>query len=329
MITQEPYNDPLIRLDQRRLTCSKGEIHAVACIKDEYLRLPYFLQHHRKMGVDRFFIIDNGSTDGSRDYVLDQPDCHVLSCAGNHFQSNVTPPLWCNAVRNTYCEGHWCVSLDADELLAFPHDENVSLQALCEFLDGRGEDAVETLMLDMYAEGPVRQFKYKRGDHFLKHFPYFDPALGYETPIEGQNPPVLTFSRFRERAFWSGEHKRQQLPCITKVGLVKWRHGMNYGVAQHVLTSGKFSGVRGLLLHFKFFPGFFDTSTRDIENNKNFREKTLSEREAYIDAMRRNPNLTLMTETSTPYLDAQQLVSMQWMKSTPEFEAFAAKQSHR
>lgn len=320
-------NDPLVRQDGNSLVCRRDEIHAVACIKNEYLRLPFFLQHHRELGVDRFFFIDNGSTDGSQEYVLSQPDCHLFACAGNFFRSNVKPPLWCNAIRNTYCVGHWCVSLDADELLFYPHIEKMKLPSLCAFMDSRGEDALETLMLDMYGQEPLTSATYARGESFLNNYSYFDPELGIETPIEGENPPVLTFSKFRTRAFWTGEYKRQQPPCITKVGLAKWRHGMNYGVSQHVLTKGVFSGVRGVLLHFKFFPGFLNASSADVEANRNVREKSLSERQAYLEAVRRNPQMTLHHEGSARYENSRQLVSMGWMRTTPEFEIFAAKQS--
>jgi Glycosyl transferase family 2 len=44
-----------------------NQIVAVIKQRTEALRLPYLLTYYRGIGVDRFLVIDNGSTDGSRD----------------------------------------------------------------------------------------------------------------------------------------------------------------------------------------------------------------------------------------------------------------------
>ena len=46
--------------------------------RDECLRLPAFLAHHRSLGIGRFVIIDNGSRDGSVDVLLGEPDVDVF-----------------------------------------------------------------------------------------------------------------------------------------------------------------------------------------------------------------------------------------------------------
>ena len=39
--------------------------------RNEKIRLPYFLDYYRKMGVGHFFFVDNDSDDGSLDYLRD------------------------------------------------------------------------------------------------------------------------------------------------------------------------------------------------------------------------------------------------------------------
>ena len=53
------------RIDTRRLTISPDEHLCVACVRNEALRLPYFLEYHRRLGIDRFLIVDNASEDGT------------------------------------------------------------------------------------------------------------------------------------------------------------------------------------------------------------------------------------------------------------------------
>ena len=52
-------------LGSRNLIPERKEIRLFAIMRNESLRLPYFLEYYKNLGVDRFFLIDNNSTDGS------------------------------------------------------------------------------------------------------------------------------------------------------------------------------------------------------------------------------------------------------------------------
>ena len=43
-----------------------GDILAFVTLRNERVRLPYFLEYYRRIGVGHFLIVDNGSDDGSR-----------------------------------------------------------------------------------------------------------------------------------------------------------------------------------------------------------------------------------------------------------------------
>ena len=45
--------------------------------RNEKVRLPFFLDYYRDMGVSHFFFVDNDSTDGSVEYLSQQPDVSV------------------------------------------------------------------------------------------------------------------------------------------------------------------------------------------------------------------------------------------------------------
>ena len=67
----------LERLDDRPIPPAAGEIRLFTRIRNEHLRLPWLFDFYRGQGVDRFFVVDNGSDDGSRDYLLGRPDTHL------------------------------------------------------------------------------------------------------------------------------------------------------------------------------------------------------------------------------------------------------------
>jgi len=73
-----------------------GEIRAFARCRDERLRLPAFLRHYRALGVNRFFIVDNGSSDGTVDWYTFSgfrryhSECHV--CHGPDGEGSTYAP---------------------------------------------------------------------------------------------------------------------------------------------------------------------------------------------------------------------------------------------
>jgi hypothetical protein len=73
----------LVRTDHRSVNNNRTEIRAFMTVRDEKLRLPHSLDHHRKLGVSRFFVIDNGSTE----FLLAQSDCHVFLTRESYAES--------------------------------------------------------------------------------------------------------------------------------------------------------------------------------------------------------------------------------------------------
>jgi len=95
-------------------------------VRDEMLRLRQKLAHHRSIGVRRFLVVDNGSTDGSREFLLAQPDCHVFlrrnSCADSRYGLE-----WQQTLLDEYGTNHWCLIVDADEWFIYPGYERKPL----------------------------------------------------------------------------------------------------------------------------------------------------------------------------------------------------------
>ena len=71
----------LERIDSHPIYDSPDEIRAFMTVRNEALRLPSTLRHHREFGVHRFFVVDNGSTDGTLDLLAKEPDVHVFTTA--------------------------------------------------------------------------------------------------------------------------------------------------------------------------------------------------------------------------------------------------------
>ena len=147
-----------------------GEIRAFARCRNERLRLPAFLRHYRALGVNRFFIVDNGSSDGTVDYLTEQPDVHLFQTSNRYGQAG-SGIEWMNALLTRFGTGMWCVTVDIDELLVYPGSEQVPLRTLTNYLDQRGVEALACMMLDMYPDRPLNATAYVAGDDPLAAAP--------------------------------------------------------------------------------------------------------------------------------------------------------------
>ena len=122
----------LLRLDNRPIGDDRDEIRAFMTVRDEMLRLPQNLNHHRSIGVTRFFVVDNGSTDGSREFLLAQPDCHLFLTHNSYAESRYGLE-WQHAVLDEYGTNHWCLIIDADEWFIYPGYERKPLPDLAAY----------------------------------------------------------------------------------------------------------------------------------------------------------------------------------------------------
>ncbi|MFX8828798.1 glycosyltransferase family 2 protein, partial [Acinetobacter baumannii] len=91
---------------QKPVSDNKAEIRLFGVVRNENLRLPAFLDHYRKLGVSRFFFVSNASTDGTNEFLLAQPDCHVFHTAGSY--AKVKAGLgWLNPLITEFGTDHW------------------------------------------------------------------------------------------------------------------------------------------------------------------------------------------------------------------------------
>jgi glycosyltransferase involved in cell wall biosynthesis len=125
-------------------------------VRDEMLRLRQNLAHHRSIGVRRFFVVDNGSTDGSGEFLLAQPDCHVFLTRNSYADSHYGLE-WQQTLLDEYGTNHWCLVVDADEWFIYPGYERKPLPDLAAYLDRYDAQGIFSFLLDMYGPGTIAE----------------------------------------------------------------------------------------------------------------------------------------------------------------------------
>jgi glycosyltransferase involved in cell wall biosynthesis len=164
----------------------QSAITAIAVVRDEALRLPFFLSYYEKMGIERFIILDHGSTDDTAGIVDEHRKSIRVPVSGNFIYKTA----WISALLEACCTDRWCLVLDADEFLIYPRMRDVPLAGLVRYLEENGYDALQCQLLDMFPESNVGDADYRRGQNPLEVAPYFDRNLSTRVEAFGVAPDL-------------------------------------------------------------------------------------------------------------------------------------------
>jgi glycosyltransferase involved in cell wall biosynthesis len=284
----------LRRVLDRRASLDRNAILAVMTVRNEMLRLPYFLDHHRRLGIDHFLIVDNASDDGTAAYLAAQPDVSLWSTPYSYRLSRFGVD-WTTWLQNRYAHGHWCLTLDADELFIYPYWETRDLRALTGWLDQLGQHALPAMMLDLYPEGPLAEASYQPGQDPTEVLAWFD-AGNYGIKRQELLGNLWIQGGVRGRVFFSADPRRA--PTLNKTPLVKWHRSYAYVNSTHQILPGtlnQYFGIdgaevtSGILLHTKFLPNIVAKSAEEKVRKEHFNSSAMYD--DYYDGLIGNPQL--------------------------------------
>jgi hypothetical protein len=291
-----------------------GDVMCCTVVQNEAQRLPFFLTYYRERGIAKFFFIDNDSTDGTLAFLLEQPDVYVWHSPLSFRRANYGS-AWFEVLLRRYGQQHWWLMVDADELFVYPACETKTLPQLSCELERRGKKAFNAVLLDMYADVPVRDTTYCAGQSFLDACPFFDRAFYHRQFAEAG--PFRNQTGFRggarERVF-GGETF-----YLSKVPLLFYEPGVLLAGGQHWTNHPKsvIAGARGALLHFKFFSTFHAHVAQEVAHRQHAREAY--EYHNYARRLQQDPALTLYHPAhSVKYENSAQLVRLGIMQDEPE-----------
>jgi hypothetical protein len=277
-------------------------------LRNERVRLPFFLRYYRDLGVSHFLMVDNDSDDGSRDYLMAQPDVSVWTTAHSYKRSRFGVD-WLNWLQMRYAHGHWSLVVDPDEFFVYPFCDTRPLRALTDWLDASSIKSFSAMLLDMYPKGPFDAQPYREGQDPFEVAPYFDSGNYTITRnkvygnlwIQGGPRARMFFADLPERA-----------PALNKIPLVKWHRDYAYASSTHMLlprglnqTYDEWGGEKasGCLLHAKFLDTFAVKAREEMERRQHYANS--HEYTAYRAAISKEPDL--WCKWSEKYINWRQL----------------------
>lgn len=267
----------------RELSCVTDRTGAIApedvllfgCLRNEAVRLPHFLEYYRRLGVAHFLIVDNGSTDGSGDWLSGQADVSLWHTDGSYRSARFGMD-WINRLLSRHGHGHWCLTVDADELLVFPFCDTRTLPALTAWLDAAGHRSFGAMLLDLYPDGRVDEAHYAPGDDPVEVAPYFD-AWNYTITRHHLLKNLFIQGGPRARTYFP--ETPEKAPALNKIPLVRWDRRFAYASSTHALLPRRLNvtyddaggeSLSGCLLHTKFIAPFAGKVEEEMRRGEHF-----------------------------------------------------------
>ncbi|MCL4067605.1 glycosyltransferase family 2 protein [Pseudomonas sp. GX19020] len=285
-----------------------GAVLLFCTLRNERVRLPWFLSYYRDLGVSHFFFVDNDSDDGSRDYLASQPDVSLWTTKASYKNSRFGMD-WITALLRRYGHGHWCLTVDVDEFLIYPFCETRPLRALTDWLDTSGIRAFSAMLLDMYPKGPVQDQPYREGQNPFEIAEWFDSG-NYTISRNWGYGNLWIQGGPRARTFFAGNPRAA--PALNKVPLVRWHKSYAYISSTHMLLPrglnlafDEWGGEKasGCLLHAKFLDTFAAKAQEEMARGEHYADSR--EYKAYLEGLKDQPDF--WCKWSEKYINWRQL----------------------
>jgi hypothetical protein len=278
----------------RTAAIRRQDILIFSTLRNERVRLPYFLKYYREMGVDHFLMVDNGSDDGSTEYLAAQPDVSLWRSLASYKRARFGVD-WLNWLQSKHGHGHWCLVVDVDEFLIYPFCDTRPIRALTDWLDASSIRSFGAMLIDMYPKGPLDAQPYVEGQDPFQTAAWFDSGnyMIERNPVYGnlwiQGGP-------RTRMFFADAPERS--PALNKIPLVRWDRRFVYVSSTHMLLPrglnliyDEWGGEKasGCLLHAKFLDTFSQKSAEELQRRQHYANS--HEYRAYHRQLQSNPDM--------------------------------------
>ena len=289
-------------------------------VRNEIRRIGEVLDHHRRLGIAEFFIVDNGSTDGTIQYLEQQHDVNLF-ISGLGFSESRFGMVVINHLLDLYGNGRWCLMVDADEHFVYPDCERKDLNVLTRYLDRLNFGAMFTVMVDMYGDKPIRDTSFVQGQRLLDLCSHFD-TKPYVVLKDQRFPYLNVRGGPRMRVFWTRDDDHPP-PTISKVPLVKWSSGMRFVSVAHFMNPApkRLADVTGALLHYKYFSDFHERALAEVARKEHY--QGAREYQKYLAGIESNPGMTLRYEGSRRYASADDLIAARLIRTSAQWRSFA------
>lgn len=285
-----------------------GDVLLFCTFRNEEVRLHYFMQYYRSLGVNHFIFVDNDSNDGGRELAAEQPDVSIWTTSASYKKARFGLD-WLTWLQSQYADNHWTLTVDLDEFFVYPFCDTRSVRALTDWLESANVRSFGAVMLDMYPKGPINNIPYERKTDPLEIASWFD-AGNYTISRNPRYRNLWIQGGPRARMFFADQPEKA--PALNKIPLVKWDRRYSYVSSTHMLLPRGLNLVydqmggekaSGALLHTKFLDTMEVKVREELSRGEHYADS--DEYKAYVEGLQDNPDL--WCKWSEKYINWRQL----------------------
>jgi hypothetical protein len=255
----EKYRDYIEAYVSEDFELIKGDLDSVrnnnslimmCAVKNDLFRIKFQYTRMKQYGVKNFIYIDNGSTDGTKEWLAERNDI-VLYSTLQRFNSTIKS-AWYRRVVDSIGYNRWYLYLDSDEVYIYPGIEKDKFETFLNFFEKRNIFAVTSLLLDMYPRDPIKLDSSQKMPN-LDKYSYFDPYYR----VRHYRICKVFYGGPRYRMF--SNDGREFDSWLNKTNLVFYQS--NFFQYAHYLVPHSLNfkaRVVAATLHYKFLPNDFD-----------------------------------------------------------------------
>lgn len=284
------------------------DVLLVSTLRNERIRLPYFLSYYRDLGVGHFLFVDNDSDDGSAEYLSGERDVSIWTTKGSYRRASFGVD-WVNWLNRRYAHDHWTLVVDPDEFFVYPFCDTRPITALTDWLDNSSIRSFGAILIDLYPKGRIDAEPYRAGQDPLEIAAWFDSG-NYSIKRNPTYGNLWIQGGPRARVFFADTP--EAAPALNKIPLVKWDRRYTYVSSTHMLLPRGLNHVyeewggekaSGALLHAKFLNTFAEKADEELDRGQHYAGSV--EYRAYADRLKDNPDL--WCKWSEKYINWRQL----------------------
>lgn len=304
------------------LGLSENDVVLLCVLRDCEPYMEEFLDHHFSLGVRHAVLMDNGSVDRTVEIARKHDGVTMLRMDLLFGKYSIRARHY---LISRFTGQGWALVVDGDELFDFPYSRDIGVTGLVRYLNQNGYSAMNANMLDMFPEGPLLRDR-DDGGSFRQRHAWYDIShvekLPYEfseveAQVETDSPDLRKFYGGIMRQVFGGN------AWLFKHPLLAPRKGARL-ISSHHVADARVADVSGVLLHYKFVPGFMTTFSR-IAREGSHRGRTDDYR-MFIDRFTTDPDLSFRNATAQRLDQVDDLLDHDFMVASKRYREWTARE---
>jgi hypothetical protein len=305
------------------LSHKKNELTVVCLVKNGMEHLDTFLNHYQELGVKHFLFIDNGSTDGTVDFLKNRNNITLYwtTLPHKHYESEIR-----RTIIENLCSNSWCLCVDIDELFDYPYSNKVALAHFLEYLNQYQYTAVISYMLDMFP----RELAASNPDDpgaLVRNNCYYDISDIKKDNYYNHNNSLCNYNRLADKAmpyYYGGIRHKYFGKKASKYLLIK--HPLMFidqkiepVTDPHFCNKAYVADVSCLLKHYKFTNSFKERLNKIMNDYGYF---GMLEHQEYYKILKEQENVNFYSTSAKKLEDINDLLKSGFIKISKQYLDF-------